>query len=62
VPADLAPDERRAVLADVCFRLSVLAADSREALSWADRGLALGRADDVFTTNLLAARRKAISP
>ncbi len=54
--------DREAVLADLYGRLSGLAADeggASEALTWADRGLALGRQQDVLTINLLLFRSRA---
>ena len=62
VPASIPPDDRRGVLQDTYFRLSELdlkAGDARAAWTDAERGLALGRADDLFVANLLVARGAA---
>jgi hypothetical protein len=62
VPAGVAADDRRGVLQDTYFRLAELdlqARDARSALAAADRGLALGRADDLFVANLLVVRGAA---
>lgn len=62
VPADLPADDRRGVLQDAYFRLARLdldAHDPRAALADADRGLALGRAADLFVANLLVVRGAA---
>jgi hypothetical protein len=64
VPAELGGDDRRRVLQDLSFRLGVLAldaGDSKGAGAEAERGLALGHADDEFTANLwiLAGRARA---
>lgn len=62
VPADLPADDRRGVLQDTYFRLARLdldARDPRAALADADRGLALGRATDLFVANLLVVRGAA---
>jgi hypothetical protein len=64
VPLDLDAEDRRRVLQDLSFRLGVLAldaGDSAAAASEAERGLALGRADDEFTANLwiVAGRARA---
>jgi len=61
-PADLPAGDRRAVLQDTYFRLAELdlqAGDAGAALASADRGLALGRADDLFVANLLVVRGAA---
>jgi tetratricopeptide (TPR) repeat protein len=60
--ADLHPDHVRVVRQDLCFRLAQIELardDAEQALSYADRGLALGHGDDVFTANLWVARGKA---
>ena len=62
VPADLPADDRRGVLQDTYFRLARIdldARDPRAALADADRGLALGRAADLFVANLLVVRGAA---
>jgi len=61
-PGDLPADDRRGVLQDTYFRLARLALDARDpraALTAADRGLALGRAADLFVANLLVVRGAA---
>jgi hypothetical protein len=61
-PAGVPADDRRGVLQDTYFRLAELdlqAGDARAALASADRGLALGRADDLFVANLLVVRGAA---
>jgi hypothetical protein len=55
VPAELGADDRRQVLQDLSFRLGVLALDAGDpgaAATEAERGLALGHADDEFSANL----------
>jgi hypothetical protein len=62
-PPGVPPDDRRVVVQDVYFRLSVLALEEGDAaagLTWADRGLLAGREADVFTANLHVARGKAL--
>jgi hypothetical protein len=62
VPGDLPTDDRRGVLQDTYFRLARIALDARDpraALADADRGLALGRASDLFVANLLVVRGAA---
>lgn len=62
-PDELAPEDRRAVLQDLYFRLAEveLAAERfGAAVEWADQGLELGRAGDVFEANLLVARGTAL--
>jgi len=62
VPPAVPADDRRGVLQDTYFRLAELdlqARDARGALGSADRGLALGRADDLFVANLLVVRGAA---
>ena len=61
-PAGLPADDRRGVLQDTFFRLAEMdldARDSRGALANADRGLALGRGNDLFVANLLVVRGAA---
>jgi hypothetical protein len=61
-PTGLAVADRRAVLQDTYFRLAQLALDDRDArgaLTQAERGLALGDADDLFVANLLVVRGAA---
>lgn len=62
VPAQVAPEDQRRVLQDLQFRLAALAldaADPTRAELEAERGLALGRGDDTYTTNLLIAQGRA---
>jgi hypothetical protein len=62
VPPGVPADDRRGVLQDTYFRLAELdlrAGDAPAALASADRGLALGRADDLFVANLLVVRGAA---
>ena len=62
VPASMAPEDARIVRQDLAFRLGELDLDAGEAaaaVEWADRGLALGQAEDVFTANLLIVRGRA---
>lgn len=61
-PESIATADRRIVVQDATFRLAELdLADGRaqDAIRWADRGLATGRAEDVFTANLLVVRGRA---
>jgi len=63
-PAALRAEHVRIVRQDLLFRLSQLelaqgATESARAL--AERGLALGRAEDAFTLNLLAAHGRALA-
>jgi hypothetical protein len=61
--ADEVPaEDRRGVLQDTYFRLAELdlrGGDARAALATADRGLALGRAADLFVANLFVVRGAA---
>ncbi len=62
-PEGVGPEDARVVRQDVFYRLSRLAlreGDAEAAKGWAERGLALGRRDDVFTANLLVARGQAL--
>ena len=62
VPDDVAAEDARVVLQDAYARLAALyleAGDAGAARREADRGLALGEVDDVFTANLLVARGRA---
>jgi hypothetical protein len=57
-----ASDDRRLALQDTYFRLARLALgdrDGRQALAYADAGLALGSAPHLFVANLLVARGAA---
>jgi hypothetical protein len=60
-PRHVAADDRRRILQDVLFRVADLDApdDPHLALSWIDRGLAIGQGTDVFTANLWIARGQA---
>lgn len=61
-PPSLHENDARIVRQDIYYRLATMdLADKnpKGALAWADRGLALGRADDVFTANLLIARGRS---
>ncbi len=61
-PDSVAADDVRVVRQDLLYRLSTVelsAGDAAAAADRADEGLNLGRADDVFTANLLVARAKA---
>ena len=62
VPAQVAAQDRRAVLQDAYARLAALALEQRElaqALRYAEAGLALGPARDVFTCALRTLRGRA---
>ena len=62
VPAGVSATDRRRVLQDLQFRLAVLALnadDPARAGAEAERGLALGRDDDTYTTNLLIVQGRA---
>lgn len=61
VPAAVAKDDARVVRQDAAYRLAelTLETDPRAALRFAERGLDEGRAEDVFTANLLIARGRA---
>jgi len=62
VPPGIPSGDRRGILQDSYFRLAELdlkAGDANAASTDADRGLALGRADDLFVANLLVARGAA---
>lgn len=62
VPESVAEEDARVVRQDLLYRLSTVelaAGDPVAAADRADEGLNLGRADDVFTANLLVARAKA---
>lgn len=61
-PGSVSPEDRRVVAQDACYRrarLELSANAPEAAVAWADRGLALGTYDDVFTANLLVARGQA---
>jgi hypothetical protein len=61
-PANISDDDRRVVLQDTYFRLAKLdldGGDPRTALTNADYGLGLGRANDLFVANLLVVRGAA---
>lgn len=61
-PGDVPAPDRRSILQDTYFRLAEIdlgARNPRAALASAERGLALGRADDLFVANLLVVRGAA---
>jgi len=61
-PHDVPADARRGVLQDTYFRMAKIdldVGDPRVALADAERGLALGRAEDLFVANLLVVRGAA---
>jgi len=61
-PAQIAPQDRRAVLQDAYARLADLAlrqGDPQRALRFADAGLSLGEGRDVFTSALRTFRGRA---
>ncbi len=63
VPRATSTDDARAVRQDLLYRLAALELGrgrARDAASWAARGLDLGRARDVFTSNLLIVRGRAL--
>ena len=63
VPGGAKPVDARAVRQDLYYRLATLELGktrAREAAEWATRGLDLGRGKDVFTSNLLIVRGKAL--
>ncbi len=62
VPAAVGADDRRVVRQDLAYRLAEVelsAGAAEDALRWAEDGLREGRAEDVFTGNLLVARGRA---
>ncbi|MCC6809352.1 MAG: hypothetical protein IT381_18130 [Deltaproteobacteria bacterium] len=61
-PSEIAPADARVLQRDAFARLSAIelqTGDAQAALASANRGLALGRATDVFTVNLLLTRANA---
>jgi predicted negative regulator of RcsB-dependent stress response len=63
VPDEVKAEHNRIVHQDLLFRLARIELAGRrsiEALAAADRGLALGRAPDLFAANLLVARGEAL--
>ena len=62
VAREVAPEHARIVRQDLSFRLASaeLASAPERALHDAERGLALGRQDDLFSSNLLAVRGRAL--
>jgi hypothetical protein len=63
VPPDVRAEHRRAVHQDLLFRVAetqLRIGQGRQAQAAAERGLALGRATDLFTANLLIARGQAL--
>jgi hypothetical protein len=63
VPQGVASDHARVVQQDLWYRLATidLASAPAQALLEADRGLALGRGADLFSSNLLTARGRALA-
>jgi len=62
VPDAVAEQDARIVRQDLLYRLALVelgAGDATAAADRADEGLNLGRAEDVFTANLLVARARA---
>lgn len=62
VPGGVGAEHRRVVHQDLLFRLAsteLSAGDHRAALRASERGLALGRVDDLFTANLLLSAGRA---
>lgn len=62
VPAAISAEDRRQLLQDLQFRLAILALDAGDparASAESERGLALGQADDTYTTNLLIVQGRA---
>ena len=62
VPRHVPVEARRGVLQDTYFRMAKIdldVGDPRAALADAERGLALGRAEDLFVANLLVVRGAA---
>jgi hypothetical protein len=62
VPARLGNEHARVVRQDLWYRLSAIGVERapQQALLEAERGLALGRHDDLFSANLLIARGRAL--
>jgi len=62
VPSEIAAEHLHALQQDLWFRLSriTLDDDPEQALLQAERGLALGRHEDLFSANLLVARGRAL--
>jgi hypothetical protein len=63
VPGSAKPADARALRQDLYYRLASLElgkARPKDAADWATRGLELGRAKDVFTSNLLIVRGRAL--
>jgi predicted negative regulator of RcsB-dependent stress response len=63
VPSQVRAEHARVVRQDLWFRVAMIDTPERpaEALLAADNGLLLGRADDIFCSNLLAARGRALA-
>jgi uncharacterized membrane protein len=62
VPGAVAAEDARVVRQDLLYRMTLVEIEAGEfsaAADRADEGLNLGRADDVFTANLLVARARA---
>jgi len=61
-PEGVAERDRRVVRQDLAFRLAEVELEAEvpeAALRWVERGLELGRGEDLFTANLLVARGRA---
>ncbi len=62
-PSDVTTADRRTLQQDLMYRLAdveIASARHQRALDWAERGLALGKQQDVFTSNLLIVRARAL--
>jgi predicted negative regulator of RcsB-dependent stress response len=63
VPSSVRAEHARVVRQDLWFRVATIDAEQRpaDAVLAADNGLSLGRHDDIFCSNLLAARGRALA-
>lgn len=62
-PSRLDEDDARALRQDVCFRLALVELEDGKpaaALAFAERGLSLGKKEDLFSANLHIARGRAL--
>jgi tetratricopeptide (TPR) repeat protein len=62
-PQEVEREDVRIVRQDACFRLATIYLEDRnpqEALKWSEFGLGLGQKDDLFETNLLLAKGRAL--
>ncbi len=62
-PSRLNADDARSIRQDVCFRLALVELEDGKpaaALTFAERGLSLGKNEDVFSANLHIARGRAL--